>query len=78
MLEILRDTIEATGPENFNSEAFYEKAQSYSLNFDGVQMHSYTETKRTSLDHMGLYRLDGTQKDIFRLVPEWIPVVYKP
>ncbi len=78
MLEILRETIDTTGPENFNSEVFYEKAQSYSLTLDDVQMHSYTETKRTSLDHMGIYRLDGAEQDLFRLVPDWIPVVYEP
>ncbi len=78
MLEILRETIEATGPENFNSEVFYEKAQSYSMTMDDVQMHGYTETKRTSLDHMGIYRLDGAEQDLFRLVSEWIPILYEP
>jgi hypothetical protein len=78
MLEILRETIEDTGPENLNSEVFYEKAQSYSMTMDGIQMHSYTKTKRTSLDHMGIYRLDGAEQDLFRLDPEWIPVVYEP
>ncbi len=78
MLEILRETIETTGTENFSSEALYEAAQSYSLILDDVQMHSFTDTKRTSLDHMGIYRLDGAEQDLFRLVPEWIPVVYEP
>lgn len=78
MLEIVKDTVETVGPQNFNSEALYEIAQSFSLTVDGIENHSYTKTKRTSLNNFGMYELRGPEEDIFRIDPEWIPILYEP
>ncbi len=78
MLEIVKETVEAVGPQKFNSEALYEVAQSFSLTVDGIENHSYTKTKRTSVNNIGMYELRGAEKDIFRIDPEWIPILYEP
>lgn len=79
MMEIITDTVETVGAENFDSQAIYDAAQSFSLTLYGIEdCHSFTDTKRTSLNYFGMYELRGAEKDIFRIDPEWIPVVYEP
>ncbi len=77
MLEAIRETVAEVGPQGFSPEVFYENLKSFSTTIDGCQ-HSFTETKRTSSDYMGIYELRAADKDLFRADPEWIPVVDVP
>ena len=77
MLEIIRQTIEAVGPENFDTEALYNTAQSFSHTVDGIERYSYTETKRASTNYMVILEARGAEKDLFR-VSEWVPIICAP
>ncbi len=78
ILEIIAAAVETVGPENFDSQALYDAAQSYSQTVDGVVHASFTETKRTSMDYLGVYEARAAQEDLFRVDEEWYPVVRPP
>ena len=78
MFEIIADAVESVGPENFNSQALYDAAESFSYTVDGIERDSFSKTKRTSLNYMGLYEARAADKDIYRVLPEWYPIVYEP
>ncbi|NQT74733.1 MAG: ABC transporter substrate-binding protein [Chloroflexi bacterium] len=76
LLEIIKNAVEAVGPENIDSQAIYEAAQSYSLTIDGVQRFSFTDTKRFGCDNVGIYEANGAEETIFRVDSEWIPMIW--
>jgi hypothetical protein len=78
MLEIIKDAVASSGPEGFNSDVLYEAAQSFSLSTDGVERYSLNGTKRTAVNYVGVYEVRADEKDIFRVDPEWYPVVSEP
>ena len=57
MLDIIADAVEAVGADNFNSQAIYDTAISYSLVTDDVERASFTKTKRYAYDNylMGVF-----------------------
>lgn len=73
ILESIRNAAAAVGPENVDSEAIYEGAQSMKILFDGVQRFSFTETKRSGVDRLAIYEVDSSRKTMSR-VSEWFPV----
>lgn len=77
MFSLLQHTVAQVGPEDLDSPAIFESAQSFSMVLDGCP-HSFSENKRTSNDALAVYQIDGTRKDVFRADPEWIPIVYQP
>ncbi len=78
MLEIIKDAVASSGPEGFNSDALYEAARSFSLSIDGVERYSFNGTKRTAVNYVGVYEVKADEKDIFRVDPDWYPVVSEP
>jgi len=78
VLECIKATVEAVGPENFTSEALYQATQQISVEFGGVKHYSYTDSKRTAVDSLAIYRMDGEKADIFRVDDQWLPVRYEP
>lgn len=77
MLEIIKTAAENVGPENVDSQAIYEAAQSFSMTVDGMSRFSFSETKRTAVDYLAIYEANGAAKDIFR-ASDWLPVVTEP
>lgn len=77
IMEIIKAAAEAVGPENVDSQAIYDAAQSATLSFDGLQRHSYTDTKRASLDRAAVYEAVAAERNIVR-VSEWIPIEAAP
>jgi len=77
ILEIIKSAAEAVGPENLDSQAIYEAAQSATLEFDGLQRHSFTETKRASVDRAAVYKVDGDGENIVR-ISDWISIEAAP
>ncbi len=75
MLEIIQKAAEAVGPENIDSQALYDAAQSYALIIDGIQRFSFTDTKRFGCDKVGIYEAVGAEETIIRVDPEWIPLI---
>ncbi len=78
MLEMIKDAVETVGPDNFNSEALYKAAQSYTRSIDGVARISYSETKRVPVDLYGIYRISAADEDVVRVNPEWYPTLRQP
>lgn len=77
VLELIKATVEAVGPEAFTSQALYDTALSFSMTVDGTQ-HSFSQIKRASADHIGIYEVRAAEENVFRVDAEWIPVVRSP
>ena len=78
VLELIKNAVETVGAENFSSQALYDAAGSYSLTVDGVERFSYNETKRGVTNYLGVYEARAADKNLFRVEPEWYPVVTGP
>jgi len=80
MLEIIGNAVKAVGPQNFNSEALYQAAQSYSLSLDGLDDYAtFSPTKRTSYNYIATYELHAADQDIFRIEPGvWHRIIAEP
>ncbi len=78
MLEIIEDAIETVGPENFDSQALYNSALSYSMIVDGIERASFGETKRNSLDYFAIYEARSAEEDLFRVDPQWHAAILEP
>ncbi len=77
MLEIIKDTVEAVGPDNFDSQALYDAATSFTFSLDSIDdFATFDETKRSIQNYFGIYEADATQQDIFRISPQWQPIHY--
>ncbi len=74
LFELIADAVEAVGSENFNSQAIYDSAQSFSLTIDGDRCASFSETKRAAQDYFAIYEIHGAEQDLFRISPEWVPI----
>jgi len=71
ILDLIANAVETVGAENFNSEALYEAAQSYSLTIDGVERYSFGDSKRYAANYYGIYEAIGAEQNLFRIDPEW-------
>ncbi len=78
MLELIADAAESVGVENLSSQAVYEAAKSFSMTIDGIELNSFDETKRTSLNYLRIYEIRGAEEDLFSLSPDWIPIMREP
>ena len=78
IIEIIADAVETVGPENFDSQALYNSAGSYSRTVDGVDRSSFGETKRYSLDYFAIYEARSAEEDLFRVDPQWYPSILEP
>ncbi len=78
MIEIIADAVETVGPENFDSQALYNSAVSYSRVVDGVERASFGETKRYSLDYFAIYEARSTEENLFNVDPQWYPAILEP
>lgn len=77
MLDIIKNAAEAVGPENVDSEALYDAAQSYTLAVDGIEdMYSFSETKRFGHNYVAVYEVSAAEEAIVRADAEWIPIVW--
>lgn len=78
MLELVAETVETVGAENFDSRALYDVAQSFSVTYDGIELDNYTETKRTSTNYLKIYEVSSAEGDLRAVGPEWVPLVLSP
>jgi hypothetical protein len=76
-LETIRIAAETVGPDNIDSQALYEAAETLVIEFEGIQRFSYTETKRTSPDRVAMYVANAETKGFDR-VSEWFPIESPP
>lgn len=78
MLEIVRNAVDEVGRRNFNSQALYDAATSYSMVRDGYEVYSLTEDKRSAVNYLGMYELSAAEQDVMRIGSDWIPVRRSP
>ena len=77
VLETIKLAAATVGPENVDSQAIFEAAEKLTLEFDGIQRFSFSETKRTSPDRLAVYEADSANKGFVRL-SEWFPIESPP
>ncbi|NQT71627.1 MAG: ABC transporter substrate-binding protein [Chloroflexi bacterium] len=79
MIEIIKNAVETVGPENFNSEALFDAATSFSFTLDGVEnFASFDETKRYAQNYYGIYEARADGENLFRADPEWHEQIFTP
>ena len=79
MLEIIKETVEAVGADNFDSQSLFDTATSFSFALDGIEdFASFDENKRYVQNFYAIYEANASEKNIFRADPEWLEQVYSP
>lgn len=76
--DMIAQTVERVGAENFTSQELYETAISYSLMVDGVEHITFSETKRSGPNYFRMYRMSDAEKAVVVADTEWIPVLREP
>ncbi len=83
--EIIKETVEQVGAENFNTEALVDAAKSWTFNYEDVENFSnFTETKRFSQNYYMMFEVIVDESNpqswqyITRADPEMIPQVTSP
>ena len=78
MFEMIADAVEAVGAENFDSQALYDAAKSYSLVIDGIERSGFAETRRYALSNYMIYKASAADEDMIRAAEKWIPHLVEP
>ncbi|MFC2027653.1 ABC transporter substrate-binding protein [Chloroflexota bacterium] len=79
ILMLIQETAEQHGSDNVNSQTIYDTATSFTLNMDGGQVLSFSETERTAWDYFGIYEASAADEDLMRIgADDWWPVRTEP
>ena len=78
MVQIVANAVGNVGAEDFDSQALYDAAMNYTDTKDGIMRATFSETKRASLDYLGVYEADSTAQYLFRIQEDWVPVLHGP
>jgi len=73
--QVLQQAVKDVGAENFDGQAFYDTANSFTMTWDGYQPWDLTATKRYTWNYAGIYEWSAQQGDIVRKVPDWLPLL---
>ncbi len=77
MLAAISNAVQIAGPDDFDSQSLYETTLSFHITVDGCQ-YSYSESKRTSNDFLGIHEAIADVKDLARIQQEWRPLICEP
>ena len=72
-LEVLREAIEAVGAENFDGQAFYDAAESFSTQWEGFKEVGWSATRRYASDWVNLWEWDKDVEDLVFI--KWAEVI---
>ena len=85
LCEIIKETVESVGAENFNTEALAQTANSWSFSYGDIENFcDFTETKRFSQNYYMMYEVQVDESNphtwqyITRVSPDPIPQLTKP
>lgn len=78
LVDLIAKTVEAVGPENLDSQAIYEAAQSYSLTIDGITRFGYSELRRDGKNYYAVHRASAADKTLVLADDDWVPTVDQP
>ena len=56
----------------------YDTAESFSLTPEGGAEWSFSPTKRSVSNAIGIYQVSVEAQDLVRIDPEWVPLIYEP
>lgn len=71
VLEIIGNAAQEVGPENFNSDALYNAAESYIDYKEGLEIASFSEDKRYAVNYYTMYEISASERDLVLIDPEW-------
>ena len=74
--ELLRQTVEQAGIQNFDGQAFYNKAVNFSITWEGYPEWGFTQTTRYAVKHTAIYEFHAGLQSLVR-VSGWLPVIDK-
>lgn len=73
--QVLQQAVKDVGAKNFDGQAFYDAATSFTITWDGYEEWDFTGTKRYTWNATGIYEWNAEQEDLVRKVPEWLSLV---
>lgn len=77
--EILRQTVQEVGAENFSGQAMYDTAVNFKLNaestplWNGMSEWSFSDTDRSCVHDVAVYKWSAQDQDLVR-VSDWLPL----
>jgi len=74
VFDILRETIESVGLENYTGQAYYDTAIKYEVQLEGFPKWYYTDTERNLMHHVAIYEWSAQEEDLIR-ISDWLPLV---
>lgn len=77
MFEVLKNAVEEVGAENFDGQAYYNAAKTYSTTspmWEGYPEWGFSETKRHLVDQLAIHEYSAEKKDLV-WVSDWLPLV---
>lgn len=74
LVECVRQAIEAVGAENFDGQAFYDAAISFSPDLPGFEELGWTPTERRIYRYIGMYEYSHAEGD-FVVLQDWVRVI---
>ena len=72
--EVLRQAVEEVGAENFDGQAYYDKAVKFTATFEGLPEWGFTETRRHLIEHGAIHEWSAEAQGTVRLT-DWLPFV---
>ena len=75
LMEMIRQTVEQAGAENFSGQALYNAAVNFEVQFDGHPRWYFTETERTCVHDILIHEWSAAEQTLVRVTPDWLPLV---
>ena len=71
--ELLRQAVAEVGIQNFDGQAFYNKAVNFTITWEGYPEWGFTQTTRYAVKHTAIYKFMAVLQSLVR-VSGWLPV----
>jgi len=72
--EIVRQVVEEVGADNFDGQAFYEKAIDFKMTLEGFEQTGFTESIRYAVKHQKFYEWSAAAGNVVA-VSDWRPII---
>ncbi len=78
ILDIVAEAASNIEDDNLNSVDIFNAAEAFSVTVDGVKRDTFSQTKRTSLNYLAVYEFLASERDIFKIDQEPVPILLQP
>lgn len=72
--DIIRETVNRVGAENFDGEAFFDTLQNWSKSYEGFEDWTFADGKRYCMRDMRMYEYDASLGRLVKIT-DWIPLI---